>query len=149
VCFTLPKGLAYLFHEFSFGHYFALPFFAVFFGADSEVMVGVGDDRAINTAKLVGGGSAALQPIINRPKAHAAPFFSFPAMLGSLVICSLRTIPRLPVSSRLRFGLSLERYANHLAGDGLRTAAYRQQEHKGNEQDEQNERRRDGSSESP
>src|SRR5262245_59240814 len=56
-------------------------YLAAFFGVDSEIRVGVGDDKAINTAKLLGGGSVAPQPASNSPKTHAAHFFSFPALL--------------------------------------------------------------------
>jgi hypothetical protein len=69
------------------GFHFAAPFFVdLFVGANLAVWAAVGADRAINTAKLVGSGSAALQPTSNRPKSHAAHFFSFPALSGSSVI---------------------------------------------------------------
>src|SRR5262249_54102015 len=71
-----PGLWLFLFVGFLVGH-----FFAAFFGVDSEIRVGVGDDKAINTAKLLGGGSVAPQPASNRPKTHAAHFFSFPVLL--------------------------------------------------------------------
>src|SRR5262245_66205065 len=58
-------------------------------GSYSEIRVGVGDDRAINTAELPGGGSIALQPTSNRPKTHAAHFFGFTDLsFGSSVMAS-------------------------------------------------------------
>jgi hypothetical protein len=64
-----------------FGCHFAVPFFeffaAFFVDSNSAVSVAVGADKAINTAKLVGGGNAAPQPTISRPKNHAAHFFIF------------------------------------------------------------------------
>jgi hypothetical protein len=63
-------------------------FFAAFFGVDSEIRVGVGDDKAINTAKLLGGGSVAPQPASNRPKTHAAHLFGLPDLSSSSVIAS-------------------------------------------------------------
>src|SRR5262245_46870932 len=56
-------------------------------GSKLEIRVGVGDDRAINTAELVGGGSIALQATSNRPKTHAAHLFGLPDLsFGSSVI---------------------------------------------------------------
>src|SRR5215510_16231952 len=69
-------------------------------GSKSEIRVGVGDDGAINTAELVGGGSIALQPTSNRPKTHAAHLFGLPDLSGSSVI-SLRGLRRL--CARLEF----------------------------------------------
>src|SRR5215475_9077032 len=75
-------------------------------GSKSEIRVGVGDDRAINTAELVGGGSIALQPTSNRPKTHAAHLFGLPDLsFGSSVICSLRGFCRLCALSELLSGV--------------------------------------------
>src|SRR5215475_12133254 len=68
-------------------------------GSKSEIKVGVGDDRAINTAELVGGGSIALQPTSNRPKTHAAHFFGFPDLSDKSV-----NVP--PYSNLHAFGVS-------------------------------------------
>jgi hypothetical protein len=72
-------------------HFARAPFF--FVGSDSEIIVGVGAVRAINTAKLVGGGNAAPQPTINRPNAHAAHFFSFPVLLSASSVISQSLLP--------------------------------------------------------
>src|SRR5262245_59967959 len=67
-------------------------------GSYSEIRVGVGDDRAINTDELVGDGSVAPQPTSNRPKTHATIRFigvnPFPALSGESVIASLHGLRR-------------------------------------------------------